>query len=76
MNQKQMYYQAERRAAERNETFLELVQHPTNPLTREDLARNIERRPELWGQYAGWLDKLPSRSDVAEVTEEPAAMRM
>ena len=61
MNQVQMYYAAERRAAERDGTFLELVNHPTNPLTREDLEANIRRRPELWSRYAGWLDSLPTR---------------
>lgn len=60
MNQREMYYQAERRSAERDLTFLELVQHPTNPLTKRDLVANIERRPELWGRYTGWVDKLPN----------------
>ena len=59
--QKQMYYAAERAAGERDATFMELVNHPTNPLTKEDLLANIERRPALWSRYAGFLDKLPSR---------------
>lgn len=58
--QRDMYYAAEHRSADRDATFMELVNHPTNPMTREDLARNIERRPELWSRYAGFLDKLPS----------------
>ena len=60
--QREMYYRAERQAADRDILFMELVNHPTNPLTREDLARNIERRPALWSRYAGFLDKLPSRN--------------
>jgi len=57
-----MYYAAERRAAERDQAFMDLVRHPTNPLTREDLEANIRRRPALWGRYAGFLDKLPRRA--------------
>lgn len=55
-----MYYAAERKAGERDATFMELINHPTNPLTRDDLARNIARRPALWSRYAGFLDKLPT----------------
>ncbi len=55
--QLQMFYAAHRQIAETNNTFLELVKEG---LTREDLARNIARRPALWQRYAGWLDKLPS----------------
>jgi hypothetical protein len=57
-----LYYQAERRSAEVNETFLELV---AEGLTREELARNIERRPSLWDRFSGWLDRLPSKSAVS-----------
>jgi hypothetical protein len=60
----QRYEIARRQLADANETFLELVNHPTNPLTREDLAVNIRRRPQLWSRYAGWLDKLPSAESV------------
>ncbi len=63
MTQFQQYELARRRLADANVAFLELVNHPTNPLTREDLERCIERRPGLWGRYAGFLDTLPSRGD-------------
>lgn len=54
--QLQLFYQAERNIAGGNETFLELVK---DGLTRGELARNIERRPELWGRFAGFLKALP-----------------
>lgn len=60
--QAQMFELARRRLADANATFMELVNHPTNPMTREDLAANIKRRPDLWSRYAGFLDTLPSRS--------------
>jgi hypothetical protein len=63
--QAQMFYGASRSAADRDSTFMELVNHPTNPLTREDLLANIERRPNLWSRYSGFLDKLPSRAAKA-----------
>ena len=59
MTQQQMFYQEQRKIAEANETFLELF---NDGMTREELARNIERRPSLWGRYANWLDILPSKS--------------
>jgi hypothetical protein len=58
--QKQMYYEAERRSAEVNETFLGFVR---DGLTCEELQRNIERRPGLWARFANWLDVLPKKRD-------------
>jgi hypothetical protein len=56
-NQYDMYYKAERRAAELNLLFLDFVK---DGLTREELAKNIERRPALWGRFSSWLNKLPA----------------
>lgn len=56
-NQKQMFYQAQKNAAEINQLFLELVE---DGLTLEELQRNIDRRPALWSRFTNWLDKLPS----------------
>lgn len=61
--QVQMYYHASRAAAETNETFLELVQLG---MTKQDLETNIKRRPSLWQQFSGWLDKLPDSQEVWE----------
>lgn len=55
--QEQLFYQAHRQIADANETFLEMVKEG---LTREELQRNIERRPSLWARYENWLSKLPS----------------
>lgn len=65
LTQLQHFEKARRNLAGANETFLELVNHPTNPLTREDLAANIKRRPALWSRYSGWLDVLPSGAESA-----------
>ena len=56
--QMQMYYAASRQVAETNNAFLELVKEG---LTREELARNIERRPALWQRFENWLPVLPSK---------------
>jgi hypothetical protein len=50
-SQREMYYDAERRAAEGNKTFLEML--PT--MRRRDLEKLIEKRPSLWGRFAGYL---------------------
>lgn len=56
--QHNMYYEAERKAAEVSLLFIELVE---DGMTREELARNIERRPVLWARFSSWLEKLPSK---------------
>jgi hypothetical protein len=62
LTQAQHYETARRNLADTNAAFMELVNHPTNPMTREDLAANIARRPALWTRYAGFLGVLPSRT--------------
>jgi hypothetical protein len=52
---KQFWQEAERHSASINRTFLELWNHPTNPMTKEDLAKNIERRPTLWSRFKHYL---------------------
>ena len=51
---------ARRQIADQNETFMELVNHPANPMTREDLEALIRRRPERCSRFAGWINRLPS----------------
>lgn len=55
--QVQMFYQEHRNISTVNDDFMWLVK---NGLTREDLARCIERRPSLWQRFEGFLDKLPT----------------
>lgn len=57
MNQKQMFYQAHRKVSDTNEAFLDLVK---DGLTKEDLVRNIERRPALWSRFESFINTLPS----------------
>ena len=56
--QLQMYQEAEQWIFDRNREFLELVSHPTNPLTNQDLERLIACWPERYEMYSGWLGKL------------------
>ena len=58
-NQAQMFYRASRHNAELDMLFSELVK---SGLTREELLKNIERRPYLWGRFSNWLDRLPKAS--------------
>ena len=60
----QMYYAAERRAADANATFMFLLREV---ITREELAQNIERRPMTWDRFSGYLDKLPSSATPVTV---------
>lgn len=56
--QLQMCRDAERRLFERNQAFLDMVSDPVNPLTNSDLKRLIERNPERYGMYSGFIGKL------------------
>ncbi|WP_315782289.1 hypothetical protein [Bradyrhizobium sp. SZCCHNPS1003] len=60
--QLQHYERARRRLADADIAFMEMVAHPTNPMTREDLHALIKLRPDHYGRFAGWLDVLPSRA--------------
>lgn len=68
MTQLQHFELARRRLAEADHTFMDIVTCPGNPMTREDLETNIQRRPHVWGRYAGWLDVLPTRDQVQETS--------
>lgn len=59
--QVQMFYKAQRDIATVNSDFLWLVE---NGMTREDLQRNIERRPALWERFSGFLETLPSAAKL------------
>lgn len=58
--QAQMYYQEERKAAEANLLFLDMVK---DGMTRQQLQRLIDRRPALWGRWSNWLDTLPESGE-------------
>lgn len=62
ISQLRQYELARRKLADGNEAFMELVTHPTNPMTREDLTALIKLRPERYSRFAGWIDVLPSRN--------------
>ena len=56
--QMQLYKEAERKLAEANQAFMDMVNDPVNPLTNDDLERLITRWPERYGRFSGFLGKL------------------
>ena len=56
--QEQMWREAERNAAEANKVFLIMVNHPTAPLTRNELTELIHKHPERWARFGAWLEVL------------------
>ncbi len=56
--QMQMIQEAEQRIFRQNESFMELVNHPTNPITNQDLERLIARWPERYSRFSGFVGKL------------------
>ena len=61
--QKQMFYDAERRAAELNKDFMFMVNCKENPLTREDLEALLAKRPQVYARFAGFLKTLPRKGE-------------
>lgn len=57
-SQLQYFYDSHRHIADRHEHVMELINHPTNPLTNKDLAALIERFPQRWKRFEGFLGKL------------------
>ncbi|WP_439398595.1 hypothetical protein ACRQ5Q_14800 [Bradyrhizobium sp. PMVTL-01] len=57
------FEKAHRKIADLNDAFMELVNHPTNPMTKRDLAALIKRDPDRYGRFEGFLDKLPWACD-------------
>ena len=76
-SQRDMYYDAERRSADINNTFMEML--PT--MRRRDLEKLIEKRPALWGRFAGYLksghvfaDDAPAGTRQHAVKKSPAQL--
>ena len=55
--QLQTFYTEQRKIADSNALFLEMVQ---DGMTRRDLEKLIDKRPTLWGRFAGYLATLPA----------------
>ena len=58
--QAQMFYEAHRKLADADQHFLDMVNCPENPLTNDDLIKLVEKFPQRWERYSGFIGKLPS----------------
>ena len=56
--QMQMYREAEQRLFDRNALFLEMLSHPTNPITNQDLVKLIALFPARWSPFSPYIGKL------------------
>lgn len=61
--QKDFFYRAGREIAERDIIALDLL-FGHNPITDDELRKNIRRRPSLWGRYAGYLGARPGDGGI------------
>ena len=61
LTQEQMFRSAQQHDFMANQAFMEMVKHPTNPITKQELRALIERNAALWSQFSNWLesDLLP-----------------
>lgn len=64
--QKSMFRMSDEKYARLNEAFMDMINDPVNPMTREDLEALISRRPDTYGRFAGFLDSLPSAQPLVD----------
>ena len=62
--QLQMMRDAEQRIFRLNEAVMGLINHPTNPMTNQDLERLIAQWPERYGRFSGFLGALKDEADT------------
>jgi hypothetical protein len=60
-----MYYDAAKRDAEQNKLFLDMVKEG---MTQQELKALIKLRPNLWGKWSNWLDKLPDGDEQGVIS--------
>ena len=51
-----MFYRSHASLAERDQAFMEMLNHPTNPLTSKDIAALYFRNPARYGRYVGFVN--------------------
>lgn len=61
ITQEQMFYQSQRKLADRDNQIMEMIRDPVNPLTRDDLHRLADRCPHRYERYRKLLDNPPKR---------------
>jgi hypothetical protein len=53
--QSQMYYEAKAKNAELDAIFMDMV---NDGMTKKELQTLINKRPEVYGVFSNWLEKL------------------
>jgi hypothetical protein len=56
MNQIQKFYQEQRKIADLNMAMMEML-FGVNPITDDELKKLIEKRPHVYGRFAGYIGK-------------------
>ena len=57
MTQEQLYYQERAKIAALNEAFM---YHVNEGMTKGELQALINKRPEVYGRFAHWIERLPA----------------
>jgi len=54
--QKEMFWESHDKIALLNIAVMEMMHDPFNPMTRDDLIKLIEKRPEVYGRFQPLVD--------------------
>ena len=56
--QKQMFYEEQRKIGDKDCLVMEMINHPTHPLTKDELNEMIANRPDLYSRYKNLADNM------------------
>jgi hypothetical protein len=59
--QERLFWEAHDRIAGVNELMLDLL-YGENPITDAELEKLIEKRPDVYGRFSGYLGKRPAQA--------------
>ena len=62
--QMQMWAESQQRLFAAHRAFMDMVNHPTNPMTNQDLERLIAQWPERYERFSGFLGTLKDEVQV------------
>ncbi len=63
-SQMQLFRESQQKLAAADRAFMELVNDPVNPMTKDDLCKLISRYPERYGRFAASLNRIKGAPDT------------
>lgn len=62
-SQYSLFWDEHRKIADLNRAVMDLINDPVNPMTDADLRSLIEKRPNIYGRFSGFVGMLSAHTD-------------